>query len=1036
MQLSAGPVDQALQLHREIVLNAQLQTIVSLLEYAGATGDAAAGALASVSTRRAGAVAALRHRRLVALRARRRRTRRATTSRSSRSLLAKLAAQTQDPFWVDASHRFHAYSTSRAAVTRAGAAADLAAAARRLPRRGADPGHALAARVRHARGRRARSSTYRLAPGAHVADVEAPAGSPPGTYPVQISTATNRAGTARPSSSRRSSSQWDTAPPAITQRALRRLLAWQATDPGTPWLALARRLRRPDGRQAAADARSRAPADLAAPRSSRCRPARGRRRSCATNSAGLTTTRRPRNHVARARLTLIARRCAASSSSSPCSPARRPARSPRSSIHRVHGDEGRPRLVDRRSSRSRRRRRSRRRCRRTIAWPTYGFDATRDRARYSSRCGRRSAGSGRTARAASSSSRRDRLRAAVLLDEHRHASPRSARRPASARGSTRSHRCVAASPAIGPHAARDGLRGLPQPAAVQRASGGHDGEVDRLLRRLRQDPLAARHRRRRRARRSSSTAVCTSATGTAACGRSTPQRPDDLADRDRRRSQGRGRVAGGRLYVGSYDGHVYCLDARTGKLIWRASAQPRLSGTARFYSTPAVAYGRVYIGSTDGKVYSFGAASGKLRWSHGTGGYVYASPAVWNRLVLVGSYSRRFYALDAATGDVRWTLPRERPDLGLGDGRRRRRLLRDARRQRTYALDARTGKLLWTFPDGKYTPVVADERPPVPHRLRQGLWDGPAMRYVVTGAAGFIGSHSRRDARRGGARRRRRRLLHRLLRPWPRRRRTRAASTCCASTSRRTTLDSRRRRRRLPPRGAGRRAQLRRRLSALRAPERARDAARVRGCGRRRRARRLRVVVVGLRRGRGLSDAGGRRRRARSRPYGITKLALRAARARLRAQLRPRRGRAALLHRLRPAAAARHVLPPCLRGARSTGGTFEIYGDGRAVAQLHLRRRRRRRDDRGDGARRRRGRLQRRRRRRGDDARGDRAARAGLGTQARRRSTSAAAKGDIARTKADVARIRADARLGAADVARATVSPAMWSWASARVAAG
>lgn len=162
---------------------------------------------------------------------------------------------------------------------------------------------------------------------------------------------------------------------------------------------------------------------------------------------------------------------------------------------------------------------------------------------------------------------------------------------------------------------------------------------------------------------------------------------------------------GDRLYVGSYDGHVYCLST-AGRLLWRASAQPRLYGGSRFYSTPAVADGRVYIGSTDGKVYSYGATSGKLRWSHGTGNYVYASPAVWNGLVLVGSYSGRFYAFDAATGDERWSFHANGPISGsatvVGGVVYFATLAR-----RTYALDARTGTLLWSYPDGKYTPVVA-----------------------------------------------------------------------------------------------------------------------------------------------------------------------------------------------------------------------------------------------------------------------------------------------------------------------------------------
>ena len=165
-------------------------------------------------------------------------------------------------------------------------------------------------------------------------------------------------------------------------------------------------------------------------------------------------------------------------------------------------------------------------------------------------------------------------------------------------------------------------------------------------------------------------------------------------------------LSGHRLYVGSYDHDLYALDARTGRLVWRTASQDRLGGRGTFYSTPAVAYGRVYIGSTDGKVYSFGAASGELRWSQSTGGYVYGSPAVWNELILVGSYSGRFYALDAATGDVKWQFDAQGPISGsatvLGDV-----VYFSTLSGKTYGLDARTGRRLWTFADGKYSPLVA-----------------------------------------------------------------------------------------------------------------------------------------------------------------------------------------------------------------------------------------------------------------------------------------------------------------------------------------
>jgi outer membrane protein assembly factor BamB len=177
------------------------------------------------------------------------------------------------------------------------------------------------------------------------------------------------------------------------------------------------------------------------------------------------------------------------------------------------------------------------------------------------------------------------------------------------------------------------------------------------------------------------------------------------------RSQVKGGVAisGNRLYVGDYSGHLYALSATSGKVLWQGKSQPRFGSTGTFYATPAVAYGRVYVGATDGKMYSFGATSGKLRWSHGTGGYVYSSAAVWRDRVFVGSYSHTFFCFDAATGAVKWQFKANGPISGSPTVIAGRVYFATLKR-RTYALAARTGRPLWTFPDGKYSPVVADDK--------------------------------------------------------------------------------------------------------------------------------------------------------------------------------------------------------------------------------------------------------------------------------------------------------------------------------------
>ena len=164
----------------------------------------------------------------------------------------------------------------------------------------------------------------------------------------------------------------------------------------------------------------------------------------------------------------------------------------------------------------------------------------------------------------------------------------------------------------------------------------------------------------------------------------------------------------GKLFFGGYDGYAYCIDATTGRLVWRSPSDRSLIGShGNFYSSPAVAYSRVYVGSTDHNVYSYGERTGKVRWVFHTGGYVYGSPAVLGHRVFVGSYDGTFYALDAATGEQLWSFHANGPISGsatvIGGI-----VYFATLHRRTYALDAATGRLVWSFHDGSFTPVVTD----------------------------------------------------------------------------------------------------------------------------------------------------------------------------------------------------------------------------------------------------------------------------------------------------------------------------------------
>jgi outer membrane protein assembly factor BamB len=117
-------------------------------------------------------------------------------------------------------------------------------------------------------------------------------------------------------------------------------------------------------------------------------------------------------------------------------------------------------------------------------------------------------------------------------------------------------------------------------------------------------------------------------------------------------------ICEGRVYVGSQDKNVYCLDARDGEFLWSF-----MTG-ARIKSSVAVADGRVYVGPDDGTVYCLDAKNGSCLWETEAGGYIEASfkavtgirssPVVVNDRVYVGSLDTNLYCLDVDSGDIVW----------------------------------------------------------------------------------------------------------------------------------------------------------------------------------------------------------------------------------------------------------------------------------------------------------------------------------------------------------------------------------------------
>jgi outer membrane protein assembly factor BamB len=184
-------------------------------------------------------------------------------------------------------------------------------------------------------------------------------------------------------------------------------------------------------------------------------------------------------------------------------------------------------------------------------------------------------------------------------------------------------------------------------------------------------------------------------------------------------------VVNDRVYTGADDGNIYCLNADTGTKIWETFAGGITNNivynsiaVVKVRSSPMVVEGRVYVGSLDGNLYCLDANSGNIIWAYQTDGPIYAAPAVVDNAVYFpstrGGYpvgwgpevtEGDFYKLNAITGSVIWhkEIPyvlNRTSNAGnfllaspvVADGKV---FVRNGFYE-NFALDANTGETLWT----------------------------------------------------------------------------------------------------------------------------------------------------------------------------------------------------------------------------------------------------------------------------------------------------------------------------------------------------
>lgn len=115
-------------------------------------------------------------------------------------------------------------------------------------------------------------------------------------------------------------------------------------------------------------------------------------------------------------------------------------------------------------------------------------------------------------------------------------------------------------------------------------------------------------------------------------------------------------IVGDKIYAPSLTGYLYCLDAKTGKEIWKYRSiedpDPK-KFAAGFKAAPRVTNDTVYVGDEDGYFHAVDRTTGKKKWILATEGEIAGSAAIVGDRIIVGSHDFHLYCLKP-DGELVW----------------------------------------------------------------------------------------------------------------------------------------------------------------------------------------------------------------------------------------------------------------------------------------------------------------------------------------------------------------------------------------------
>ena len=163
------------------------------------------------------------------------------------------------------------------------------------------------------------------------------------------------------------------------------------------------------------------------------------------------------------------------------------------------------------------------------------------------------------------------------------------------------------------------------------------------------------------------------------------------------------KIVGDKIYFGSWDGKMYCLDANKGKEIWSYATKSKV------YASPAIVDNKLYFSNFGGEIICLDTGSGKEIWKTKLPRGTLSSPVVFGSRLWVGCKDSKLYCLNTSNGETLWDYQAPDNDFGIESCPiiDEENVYGTTAGGNTFALDRKTGKQIWQAQTSK-TSLLAD----------------------------------------------------------------------------------------------------------------------------------------------------------------------------------------------------------------------------------------------------------------------------------------------------------------------------------------